>query len=143
MIPRSMRNKYAAHISSPKWKEIRENAIRSTYRDMTTGDPARGHYHCEKCQWNYQKYELEVHHLKYDSLGNEKRVHLAVVCSDCHKELDAIRAKLGAEKSAEALDNARFNGWAKNRYGDDWYEFHEPEQLYGQYLDWLERQGEG
>jgi len=140
MVTRAMRKRYEAHIASPKWKKIREEAILSTYQLVPVNDPERGNFHCEYCQWNFKKTELEVHHLIYDSLGNEKRTHLAVVCSDCHEKLDKIRATEGERKSREALDEARFDGWATKVYGEDWYEIYDPSDLYDEFCEWLERQ---
>lgn len=139
MIPKDMREKYAAYIASPKWKRIREKAILSTYRDIPVHDPEWGHFHCEYCQWNYKKDELEVHHLTYDSLGNEKRSHLAVVCSKCHRILDELRARKGEQKSSEAFEEARFNGWAEKVYGEDWYNIYDPSYLYDEFIEWIER----
>lgn len=39
---------------------------------------------CEQCNSHQQLY---VHHITYDTLGNEPRKDLMVVCYDCHQEI--------------------------------------------------------
>lgn len=138
MIPKNMRQKYNTYISSPRWKDIREKVIRSTYQEVPNHDADRGHFHCEKCQWNFQKDELKVHHLNYDRLGNEKRSDLAAVCTKCRKELYEIRAKKGRDKSNEALEDARFEGFAIKKYDEDWRDYYDPSEVYEEFLDWLD-----
>ena len=138
MIPRNMKIFYDAYITSQKWREIREKAIQSTYWQNPVHDPDWGHYYCEYCRWNFHKNELEVHHLTYDSLGNEARGDIAVVCSCCHEKLDKVRARKGEQNSREALYEARFNGWATKVYGDEWHNTHDPSDLHDEFCEWLE-----
>jgi len=40
-------------------------------------------YTCQKCG---SKENLNVHHLNYDSVGNENTQDVTVLCKKCHKE---------------------------------------------------------
>lgn len=140
MIPRNMKASYNVYITSPKWREIRKEAIQSTYLSAPVHDPDRGHYHCELCGWNFHQNELEVHHLTYESLGNEAREDLAVVCSPCHEIMDKLRAMKGEQKSRDALIKARLDGWATKVHGDEWQITHDPSDVYEKFCDWLEGQ---
>jgi len=40
-----------------------------------------------KCQLCGFRYQLDVHHLSYKNLGNEKDEDLLVVCRRCHNDL--------------------------------------------------------
>jgi hypothetical protein len=70
--------------------------------------------------------ELSVHHKTYDHLGDEPLCDLEALCAPCHEKADVERR---AEKEAaihrrwnEALDEARFEGWARKVYGDDFFD---------------------
>lgn len=130
-IPDSMLNRYNEYIKSPQWKQRREQAL------------ARSGYCCEKCGFSKWSKKLEVHHITYERLGNERASDLQVLCQECHKEEDAKRAAAGRVKSYNALWDARFNGWASKVYGEDWQETHNQiiDQLYQEFTDWVNRQG--
>ena len=63
---------YQEYLLSDLWRAARMNAIRKAF------------YRCEKCG---SPIRLEVHHLSYDNLGNERKEDLRVLCEKCHKEL--------------------------------------------------------
>lgn len=141
MIPKHMREKYNAHISSARWKEIRERLVMSTYHnDSERYDLSRGHFYCQKCWWNFHKNELEVHHLHYNTLGKETRKDLAVVCNPCHRKLDQIRAEEGEAASIRAYEDAAFDGWASKVYGEDWADYYDT--LYDKFYEWREMKNE-
>jgi hypothetical protein len=82
---------------------------------------------CERCGLpGYPHYVLQVHHLNYDRLGFERDEDLQVLCLDCHEEADAERKREVAAQQAAALWNARVNGWATKKYGEDWEEYMDP-----------------
>lgn len=64
------RPKYQAYIQSPEWERVRKRILKR----------ARGK--CEKCQ---KRPPIQVHHLTYDRLGNERDEDLLAVCGPCHQ----------------------------------------------------------
>ncbi len=63
--------KYEKYLLSKKWKDIRIRLFKE-----------RG-YKCENCGVNH---DLQVHHLVYDHLYNERLYELKILCKLCHKE---------------------------------------------------------
>jgi len=64
-------NKYNKYLKSEQWLIIRKEIIFQ-----------RGEM-CELCK---SKSELQVHHLTYKNVFNEKAKDLQVLCSDCHEK---------------------------------------------------------
>lgn len=128
------KEKYYEVIASARWKKIRQRFI----------NKANGT--CPKCGWKKESWDksrtLDLHHKTYERLGNERDSDLELVCSVCHAKADIDRAaknRREAEiKRSIALDNARFDGWARKVYGDDYYD--EDGDKYRRYADWAERQ---
>jgi len=143
MIPHHMRYAYERYISSKEWENKRDYLIEKTYStEYPELSEHRGNYRCQKCLWFFQKNQLEVHHLHYERLGNEREEDLLVVCERCHKKLDKIRAREGRQRSDDALDNARFYGWASAKYGEDWESWCDIERLAEEFDEWAERKDE-
>jgi len=147
MIPLPMRNAYNAYINSPAWKKLRDERIEATY--ISDAEAARdgldleqGRYRCQKCSWNFEKKELEVHHLHYETLGCEKPWDLAVVCKGCHEKLDKVRAEEGRRKSQDAYEEAGFQAWSEKVYGEDWAMWKDPARAWDEFCEWLEEKGE-
>lgn len=70
----SVKNKeeYKAYLNSPRWKAIRKRLYREyEYKCAMCGSPKN----------------LNVHHITYDNLGEEKDEDLTVLCQKCHSEL--------------------------------------------------------
>lgn len=65
--------KYLNYLKSAEWQEIRLHLIEK--RNWT----------CERC--GKQKKRLQIHHLTYDRLYNEKESDLMVVCPSCHHDI--------------------------------------------------------
>lgn len=66
---------YYQYIKSPSWRALRLNLFKTRGKK------------CERCG---SKNMIEVHHLTYVRLGNEKMSDLEVLCNVCHaKEHDA------------------------------------------------------
>src|SRR5262249_39716457 len=63
------KDQYAAYLKSAKWKKIRYAVLK---RDGFT---------CSKCGG---KFNLQVHHLTYDHIGEELLEDLKTLCRDCH-----------------------------------------------------------
>ena len=64
---------YVQYLHSEHWKKTKAKAIK------------RAGCKCEKC--GKQGVVLEVHHLRYDNLHQEKETDLLVLCSRCHGEI--------------------------------------------------------
>jgi len=69
---RSHSPEYEAVLQSPGWRRRRSEAIRAAGR------------RCQECG---AAGPLDVHHLSYAHLGNERPDELLAVCEDCHGRL--------------------------------------------------------
>lgn len=63
------RVRYLDYLKSPAWRAKREDKLKSANRQ------------CQICR---SEYDLQVHHLTYKNLYNEKRKDLIVLCEPCH-----------------------------------------------------------
>lgn len=90
--------RYQLYLLSPEWQAKRQKKLRQVGR---------------KCQYcgrsKRQGVRLQVHHLNYDRLGNEKMSDLAIACEDCHKTADKVRE----------METGRATFMAK-KHGGDW-----------------------
>ena len=108
---------YDAYLASPRWKE------------KCVPIRARANGHCERCRRACAT--LEVHHLTYERFGGaELPEDLLALCRSCHDIADEERKKAWARQLAkwevermDALDNARFHGWARAKYGEDFFNY--------------------
>ncbi len=96
----------------------------------------RGHC-CERCKANTPR--LSLHHKTYDRLGRERDSDLELLCEACHEQADAERAAFGRAKAENALYDARLEGWASRRYGEDWAERQDPDAIAEEFDEWLDR----
>ena len=117
------RKKYEAHIRSAQWKQMRKALF-----------TMRGEL-CEGC--GYGSATLQIHHLTYERLGNERFADLKILCRRCHAEADFDRAAEVEEKRKERqiefeLENLNkaFYTWCIKRgsdptmgYDRDWEAF--------------------
>ena len=143
MLPHYMRHAYEKYISSKEWKIKRDYLIEKTYSTECPDQSDRyGNYRCQECGWFFQKNQLQVHHLHYNTLGHEKEKDLIVVCERCHKDLDEVRACEGRQRSEDAFEDARFYGWASAKYGEDWESWCDIERLVEEFDEWVERKDE-
>jgi hypothetical protein len=133
---------YKKYIGSQKWKAKRDKKLE------------QAGYRCEKCGVSKYSKKLEVHHLNYGNLGNEKLSELIVLCKECHEKADTVREKETREiieykRKAGALDSIcdpgsklrkGFEGWLNNRYGTTGWGMVSPIQLkkdYRSFLHWI------
>lgn len=70
-------DRYDQHISSAEWKSLKHKIIEQ-----------RGN-RCERC--GQENASLELHHVHYHSLGNEKPEDVELLCSECHSKADETR----------------------------------------------------
>lgn len=66
---------YQEYLQSWQWKE------KSEWIKYIRGNE------CQKCK---SKKGLQVHHIRYDSLGNEAGEDVIVLCKECHKKEHGI-----------------------------------------------------
>ncbi len=121
--------KYREYINSPEWKKKSKALIESVGK-------------CQKCGFSKYARKLEVHHLTYEHFKNEPPEDLIVVCSKCHKIKDRQREKETEKRNYEKLEDARFEGWARAVYGDDWMVYNDEYVVYQEFQEWLEDKGE-
>ena len=69
---------YRKYIQSPEWKEKRQAKL-----DACSGK-------CE-CEGGCTREATQVHHLHYDSLGNESLDDLQALCPKCHMQKSKVR----------------------------------------------------
>lgn len=62
---------YKEYLMSPYWQEKKEWILEVF------------EWKCQKCG---SKENLIVHHINYDSVGNENQHDVTVLCKKCHKE---------------------------------------------------------
>jgi 5-methylcytosine-specific restriction endonuclease McrA len=114
---------YDEYMASARWHAIREWALA---------------LHGRRCQECGATAGLEVHHLHYDTLGRERPEDLRVLCWRCHEAADRTRAGEARHRSEEALHEARLDGWASKKYGEDWAESGDAEEIEEEFEEWLE-----
>ena len=91
---------------------------------------------CERC--GRTGCVLEVHHRTYERFGGEELPSdLEALCPACHAKADAERRAEICEiiesrrvEAEEALDEARFRGWARAKYGEDFFDYTYGEELF-------------
>jgi 5-methylcytosine-specific restriction endonuclease McrA len=110
---------YRDYMSSMQWWAKKGEAIE------------RAGHKCERCGATES---LEVHHLTYDQLGDERPEDLLVVCPDCHRIEDEKRLVRTASKRWWA----RVDGWASKRYGEDWDMWRDEGEVEEEFERWLE-----
>ena len=66
------KEEYKAYLNSPKWQATRKRLYREyEYKCAICGSPKN----------------LNVHHITYENLGEEKDEDLTVLCQECHNKL--------------------------------------------------------
>ena len=76
------RKTYRRYLKTKRWQKLRFEVLK------------RSKGKCERCgyeTWNPNG--LDVHHLTYSNVGNEKLDDLIVVCPRCHMELHGITGR--------------------------------------------------
>ena len=94
---------------------------------------------CEKCGDNKS---LQIHHLRYKTLGKEQTSDVEVLCFDCHQIADREREEREANKSYVRVEEACFNNafqtWLEKRYGDLAPKYSDDEIEHEKFIEWLE-----
>ena len=94
-----------AVLTRCRWHHAYEVWLRSSaWRAKRIAVLTRAGYRCERCGWGGGMFAatlLDVHHWRYDRLGDEPLSHLEALCADCHA--DADRERLGGQIAEAAL----------------------------------------
>lgn len=69
LTKKTHKQKYHSYLRSRKWRKKREKVLK------------RDRYRCTRC--GYAK-RLQVHHLTYDRIFNERLSDLTTLCARCH-----------------------------------------------------------
>lgn len=119
---------YLSYLRSSEWKKRRKQALEwAGYQCQHCGDVSVG---------------LHAHHVNYERLGEELQRDLLVLCEMCH---DAEHRRLDAEREAQWEEDrydARVVGYATKRWGEDWAAWHDWDEVYEQFEQFIERQGD-
>ena len=126
-------DQYVAYLKTKEWATKRQEKLESV------------NYSCDRdVSLNYQRGKdgilrripdcnsrLQVHHLTYDNLGNGPLSDLIVLC-EFHPEQEhrLISAKKRFEKGLDT--------YATKKYGDDWQNNHDYEDIAEEFEEWLE-----
>lgn len=118
------------------WDDRYKLAIASYYWQVLKRDIV---FWCRsRCQRCKSHGPLELHHLHYHSLGRERPEDVEALCKACHKIADSERAVEGRRRSWDA----RLDGWASRKYGEDWADAGDGDSVAEEFEEWLE-QAEG
>ena len=111
---------YRRYLASPEWQARRAAILK------------RDDGKCRRCGG----VATDVHHRTYDRLGRERDTDLESLCRSCHQKADTERAR---EAQGNAW-NARVDGWASKRYGDDWDAYMDVDAVEDDFDRWLDSQ---
>ena len=129
MLPRSV--VYEQYIKSAKWRNI--SAAMKKFANFT----------CQRCRNKFHPSELEVHHLNYDRLGNERPSDLQVLCrATCHPIADTKRAEAVQVRREERRYESALDTYLSKKYGDN-YAAYADEGMYEEANRWLSRKRYG
>lgn len=103
------------YYKSEEWEKIRIFTLH------------RAQNRCQRCG---AEKNLQVHHLTYDNLYNEKPQDLEVLCKKCHYRADR-------ERESDNWYNNALDTYMSKKYGEDWDYFDGCEE---EFDAWLERQ---
>lgn len=119
---------YHVYLRSDAWQLVRRSALARAGNRCQMRPPWAADERCTETAG------LQVHHRNYRNLGHEGPDDVIVLCERCH-ELEHRRI------SASRLDEARLDGWATKKWGDNWRNTID-EGLAQTYFDeWLDRRG--
>jgi 5-methylcytosine-specific restriction endonuclease McrA len=71
---------YDKYLETPYWQSFRRSAFAKQRQRL--GRNCR-----ERCPKNGLETKLDVHHLTYERLGNEKIEDVQIVCKECHDKI--------------------------------------------------------
>jgi hypothetical protein len=93
---------YLSYLESPEWKLKRDVFLHAA------------RYRCAKCKTSHPAGSgLEVHHLHYDTLSDEKWKDVLVLCVRCH---EAEHLNLAIKRQRDA----GIRTYGRKRHGENW-----------------------
>jgi len=94
---------------------------------------------CARCKEKFPPGALDVHHLSYDRLGNERPSDLQVLCrAKCHPVADAIRTEQTMARRAVRQNDAATQTFMSKKYGDNYASFAD-DGMYEEFDRWRAR----
>ena len=93
----SWRDRYAKHMKSKYWAELKSKVIKR-----------RGKM-CERCR--NVSCSLDLHHLHYRTFGKERQKDVQLLCRDCHRIEDKSRKQRGDARRIKALLHRNDQWW--------------------------------
>ena len=79
-----MTNKYKQYLNTIQWQLKRQQIFDRARKNANSYNM---YGVCEKCGYEPYKACLQVHHLTYDNIYNEKLEDLILLCPYCHKKI--------------------------------------------------------
>ena len=80
---------------------------------------------CDRCG---SKGPLQIHHITYDRLYDEKPEDLEVLCLKCHKKADN-------QRKYDSWYESAFNTYMTKKYGEDWDYFEGCEEEFDEWIE--------
>ena len=114
---------YIETLASRRWRRLRQQILDETKS------------RCERC-WKGPMHGLELHHKHYDTLGEEVRKDVELLCVPCHEMADLERECRVAERAW----SARVAGFAHKVWGEDWESYPGFDHAEDIFDDWLQNQ---
>ncbi len=128
---------YERYIGTLDWWLVSRSALeRAGFQcehTVAVYDRESGQYRPERCP---AVSELQVHHRTYARLGHEGPGDLIVLCRRHHTLHDERRR---SDIERQRYDR-RLDAWARRRYGDDWRECFEIDDLVEEFEAFVSRQ---
>jgi 5-methylcytosine-specific restriction endonuclease McrA len=120
------RSHYEKHIRSARWRNTKAAIIK-----LREG-------RCEHCQ--RRTTDIELHHKTYERLGRERIADLELLCRTCHADADRVREAATRQKVAIARYQAGLETYASKKYGEEWADRLDSDQIAEEFDSWLENQ---
>lgn len=118
---------YVEYLGSKEWHDKRIDKFREVG------------YYCEHCGSPGLLSDLSVHHLHYDSLGDEDLEDLEVLCAGCHEKADWLRKET---RKAE-IEMKGLTTYANKKYGEDWLDHYDFDDMCEEFEEWKEIRNNG
>ena len=99
-------DKYYKYLHTEAWRNKKKQVIERSRKKIPEYLICSAKFGvCEKCGFiAYRPYQLELHHLTYERLGNESLEDLILLCRRCHQqehELLRMIKEAGEDKKTE------------------------------------------
>src|SRR5690348_16116797 len=106
---RSRSVEYEEYIKSAKWRTI--SATMKKFANFV----------CQHCGKTFHPSELDVHHVNYERLGNERPSDLQILCrATCHPIADAKRVEVVHIRREERQYESAVDTYLSKKYGNNY-----------------------